>query len=89
MKGKVEFQGGRKVVELCWTYRVGGEYVSQHDLYSWGFPEVDRVAAGSKLRVRIHRAKKSRPFYTAKVNESGTVQRGVRVRLEPCVRTSG
>lgn len=82
----MELQGGRKVVESCWTYRVGGEYVSQHDLYSWGFPEVDRVAKGSKLHVRIHRAQKSRPFYVAKVDERGTVQRGVRVRLEPVVR---
>jgi hypothetical protein len=86
MKGKEELQTGREVAESYSTYRVGGEYVSQHALFSWGFPEVGHVAAGSKLRVRIHKVQKPRPFYIADVDESGTVQREERVRLKPVVR---
>ncbi len=68
MKGANELQTGRLVVDSSWTQPAGGgEFVTQTASYSWGWPEVDRsgvpkadrVAAESRLRVRIY--KKQQP----------------------------
>jgi hypothetical protein len=64
MKGAKELQPGRLVVDSSWTQPAGGgEFVTQTAVYSWGWPEVDRlgvpvgdrVAPESKLRVRIYK----------------------------------
>jgi hypothetical protein len=63
MKGPREVQTGLKVVDSSWTQPAGnGEFVTQTAIYSWRFPEVDRVAAGSKLRVRILKSHKPDTF---------------------------
>lgn len=68
MKGGKELQTGRLVVDSSWTQPAGnGEFVTQTAVYSWGWPKVNpsgiplanRVAAESKMRVRIN--KKQRP----------------------------
>src|SRR5829696_8424033 len=76
MKGTRELQTGLKVVDSSWTQPAGnGEFVTQTAIYSWRFPEVDRVAAESKLRVRILKRQRPDTFsITAypKVDENGT-----------------
>ena len=53
-KGARELQAGLKVIDSNWSYpTVGNECVDVNTTYIYRFPEVDRVAAGSKLRVRI------------------------------------
>jgi hypothetical protein len=76
MKGTRELQTGLKVIDSSWTQPAGnGEFVTQTAIYSWRFPEVDRVAAESKLRVRILKRQRPDTFsITAypKVDENGT-----------------
>jgi hypothetical protein len=62
MKGAKELQRGVKVVDSAWSYYVGGDYVTQTNVYAWGFPKEDRVAAGSKLRIRILKTQKPDTF---------------------------
>lgn len=70
-----ELQTGLKVVDSSWTQPAGnGEFVTQTASYIWRFPEVDRVAAESKLRVRILKRQRPDTFsITAypKVDENG------------------
>ena len=56
-------QTGLKVVDSSWTQPASnGEFVTQSASYSWCFPQVDRVAAESKLRVRILKSHKPDTF---------------------------
>jgi hypothetical protein len=84
MKGAKELQPGRLVVDSSWTQPAGGgEFVTQTAVYSWGWPEVDRlgvpvgdrVAPESKLRVRIYKNQQPDTF---RVTASGS--RGVASR---------
>jgi len=75
MKGARELQTGLKVVDSSWTEPAGnGEFVTQTASYIWRFPEVDRVAAGSKLRIRVLKSHRPDTFSIIaypKVNEKG------------------
>ena len=63
MKRTTELQTGLKVVDSSWTAPAGnGEFVTQTASYTWRFPEVDRVAAGSKLGMRILKSQKPDTF---------------------------
>ena len=63
MKGAKELQTGRLVVDSSWTRPAGGgEFVTQSAVYSWRFPEVDRVAVDTKLRVRVLKSQKPDTF---------------------------
>lgn len=63
MKGTRELQTGLKVVDSSWTQPAGnGEFVTQTASYIWRFPEVDRVAAESKLHVRLLKSQKPDTF---------------------------
>jgi hypothetical protein len=63
MKGARELQTGLKVVDSSWTRPAGnGEFVTQTASYIWRFPEEDRVAAESKLRVRILKSQRPDTF---------------------------
>jgi hypothetical protein len=62
-KGDRDLQVGRRVNESSWDQPAGaGECVNQNAIYSAGFPEVDRVAAGSELRVRILKSQRPDSF---------------------------
>ncbi|MGH3145307.1 MAG: hypothetical protein ACRDTR_05845 [Rubrobacter sp.] len=62
-KGARDLQAGLKVNESSWNQPAGnGECVNQSVIYSGGFPEVDRVSAGSKLRVRILKSQRPDTF---------------------------
>jgi len=88
MKGKQELQIGRKVYEYSWTYPAGdGICATEQAILTFGFPrEVPSVAAGSKLKVRIHKSQKPRPFYLAEVDQNGEPRGEVSVRLKPVDR---
>jgi hypothetical protein len=63
MKGATKLQTGLKVVDSSWTEPAGnGEFVTQTASYIWRFPEVDRVAEGSKLRVRVLKSQRPDTF---------------------------
>ena len=66
---------GLKVVDSSWTEPAGnGEFVTQTASYIWRFPEVDRVAEGSKLRVRVLKSQRPDTFSIIaypKVDEKG------------------
>jgi len=63
MKRTTELQTGLKVVDSSWIQPAGnGEFVTQTASYTWRFPEVDRVAASSKLRIRIFKSQKPDTF---------------------------
>ena len=92
-KGAKELQTGLRVVDSSWTQPAGnGEYVTQTASYSWRFPEVDRVAADSKLRVTVLKSQKPDAFsITAypKLDESGAPSgrgRLLRRSLKPVVQ---
>ncbi len=56
-------QAGRRVNESSWDKPAGGDVcVNQNAIYSSGFPEVDRVPAGSELSVRIFKAQRPDSF---------------------------
>ena len=53
-KGARELQVGLKVIDSNWAYPTSAtECVDVNAIYAYRFPDVDRVAAGSKLRARI------------------------------------
>jgi hypothetical protein len=88
MQGKQELQTGRKVGWSDWYSSAGGGVCAHaHADYAFGFPRVDDVAAGSKLKIRIHKAQKPRPFHVAEVDKEGTPRGEMVVRLEPVVRS--
>jgi len=76
MKGKQELQTGRKVEEFTWAYlsRSGIACFVDEGTFPFGFPnEVASVAAGSKLKVRIHKSQKPTAFsITAYTRLKGT-----------------
>ncbi len=62
-KGARDLQAGRRVIESGWDQPAGDdECVNQNAIYAPGFPEVDRVAAGSRLRVRIFKVQRPDSF---------------------------
>ena len=62
-KGARDLQVGRRVIESSWDQPAGdNECVNQNAIYAPGFPEVDRVAAGSRLRVRIFKIQRPDTF---------------------------
>ena len=75
MKGAKELQAGTRVVESSWHQPSGpNECVNESVIYSTRFPETDRVAAGSKLRVRIFKSQRPDSFEIAAyraVDENG------------------
>ena len=72
MKGTKEMQTGYKVIDSSWTKPAGnGEFVTQTAVYSWGWPKMDdssgapiadRIAAESKLRLRINKSQRPDTF---------------------------
>lgn len=63
IKGKQDLQRGLKVGESSWNYPAGdGLCVNETVAYSYRFPEADKVASGSKLRVRILNANRPDSF---------------------------
>ncbi|HSK99040.1 MAG TPA: hypothetical protein VK869_01760 [Rubrobacteraceae bacterium] len=93
MKGKQKLQEGRKVRYSDWFASTGGgECVHAHADYAFGFPEIERkphipsVDAGSKLKVRIYKSQKPRPFNLARVDKDGNPTREVSVNLKPVIR---
>jgi hypothetical protein len=86
MKGKQELQTGRKVEEYRWAYpsRNGNGCFVDEATFPFSFPrEVPTVAAGSELKVRIHKSHKPEPFYMAEVDQEGASRGAVSVRLRP------
>ena len=62
-KGTKELQAGIRVVESNWVYPTGdGLCADENATYEWRFPQTDRVAAGSDLRVRIFKAQRPDSF---------------------------
>lgn len=69
-KGARDLQAGRRVIESSWDRPSGdGLCVNENAFYSFelpdgtfNYPEVDRVAAGSELRVRIFKAQRPDSF---------------------------
>jgi hypothetical protein len=90
MKGKEELQSGRKVWEYSWSYPSGGggTCAAEQAVLDFGFPRVDSVEAGTKLKVRIYKSQKPRSFYMAEVDENGTERGEVSVRFKPVVRNN-
>ncbi len=89
MKGKQELQIGRKVEEYRWAYpsRNGNGCVVDEASFLFSFPrEVPTVAAGSELKVRIHKSHKPRSFSMAEVDQEGVSRGEVSVHLKPVVR---
>jgi hypothetical protein len=93
VKEDKELQVGRKVKESSWTYLDGeGGLNTDTAYYHWSFPEVDRVAAGSEMRLRIFMDRQPEVFVLAaypKVTERGRPsgeKRPVSVSFEPVVR---
>ena len=91
-KGARDLQEGRRVFESSWDRPAGGnQCVNQNVIYAPGFPEVDRVAAGSELRVRIFKGQRPDSFEVAaypKVGADGNPagqRRMLRSRLRPVV----
>ncbi len=99
-KGTQHLQVGRKVIESSWNRPAGeNECVNMNVIYTFelpggkfNYPEVDRVAAGSELRVRILKSQRPDSFSVAayprideKGNPSGEGRRLER-KLERVVR---
>jgi hypothetical protein len=62
-KGARELQVGLKVIDSNWSYRSSAtECVDVSATYVYRFPEVDGVAAGSKLRARAHKSRRPDSF---------------------------
>ncbi len=73
-KGAKELQAGTRVVESSWDRPSGNLCENVNTIYSTRFPETDRVAAGSKLRVRIFKSQRPDSFKIAAyrtVDENG------------------
>jgi hypothetical protein len=74
-KGAKELQAGTRVVESSWNRPSGNnECVNETAFYRTRFPETDRVAAASKLRVRIFKSQRPDSFEIAAyrtVDENG------------------
>ena len=93
VKGDEELQAGRLVKESSWTY-LDGEGGSNTDTayYYWRFPEVDRVAAGSEMRIRVFKDRQPEAFVLAaypRVDERGRPSGEKRLlspSFEPVVR---
>lgn len=92
-KGDEVLQAGRLVKESSWSYLDGeGGLNTDTAYYYWRFPEVDRVAAGSELRLRIFKDRQPETFVLAaypKVNERGRPMGDRRLlspSFEPVVR---
>ena len=93
VKGEKELQVGRMVKESSWTYLDGeGGLNTDTAYYYWSFPEVDRVAAGSEMRLRIFKDQQPEVFELAaypKVDERGRpsgTKRLLSASFEPVVR---
>ena len=61
-KGTKELQAGTRVIESNWVYPSGGLCANENTIYRTRFPETDRVAAGSQLRVRIFKVQNPDSF---------------------------
>ena len=74
-KGAKELQAGTLVKESSWDQLTGDdECLNVSTIYRTRFPETDRVAAGSKLRVRVSKAQRPDSFEVAayrRVDEEG------------------
>jgi hypothetical protein len=93
VKGEKELQAGRLVKESSWTYADGeGGLNTDTAYYYWRFPEVDRVAAGSEVRIRVFKDRQPETFVLAaypKVSERGRPlgeKRLLSASFEPVVR---
>lgn len=93
VKGDKELQAGRLVKESSWTYLDGeGGMNTDTAYYYWRFPEVDRVAAGSEMRLRIFKDRQPETFMLAaypRVDERGRPSGEKRLlspSFEPVVR---
>ena len=64
-KGAQDLQVGRRVNESSWDQPSGNLCVNQNAIYEMRFPGVDRVAAGSKLKVRILKIQRPDSFEIA------------------------
>jgi hypothetical protein len=65
-KGAKELQAGTLVKESSWDQLTGDdECLNLSTIYRTRFPETDRVAAGSKLRVRVSKAQRPDSFQVA------------------------
>ena len=63
VKGTKELQAGTKVYKSSWTQLFDEESCYQEVIeYSYRFPEIDSVAAGAKLRVRISKTQRPDTF---------------------------
>ena len=92
-KGKQDLQGGFLVAESFWSRSTGEDRCEgAYTQYVFRYPRVDRVAAGSELRVRIFKAQRPDPFAVnahRRVAEDGfPIGEPQRLRrtLEPVVR---
>lgn len=66
VKGERQLQLGRKVEEYSWTSRADdGSCLTEQALLTYSYPAVDRVAPGSKLRVRISKRERPEAFTIA------------------------
>ena len=75
-KGAKDLQAGTRVTESNWVRPTNdGLCANKNAVYRWRFPETSRVAAGSKLKVRIFKSQRPDYFeitaYPA-VDEEGT-----------------
>lgn len=93
VKGAKELQRGHLVKESSWTYLDGeGGMNTDTAYYYWRFPEVDRVAVGSELRIRIFKDRQPETFILAaypKLSERGRPSGEKRLlspSFEPVVR---
>jgi len=65
-KGAKELQAGTLVKESSWDQLTGDdECLNLSTIYRTRFPETDRVAAGSRLRVRVSKAQRPDSFQVA------------------------
>ena len=91
-KGAKELQAGTLVKESSWDQLTGDdECLNLSTIHRTRFPETDRVAAGSKLRVRVSKAQRPDSFEVAAyrtVDENGEPSgqgRLLKRSLEPVV----
>ena len=74
-KGAKELQAGTRVMESSWDQLTGDdECLNVSTIYRTRFPEADRVATGSKLRVRVFKSQRPDSFEVAAyrtVDENG------------------
>lgn len=88
VQGKEELQAGRKVEYSDWYSSAGdGVCVHAHADYAFRFPRADSVAAGSKLKIRIHKSHKPRSFHVVRFDKERVPKEEVSVRLKPVVRS--